>query len=79
MDNTLAKIKELIQTKFGIPSHDVLDEEPFVVIGISSMQMANFLVDVEENFAVTIDFRMVNFFELDSPRKLATHIHRRFA
>ena len=68
---TLKKIKALIQEKFGIPTRNFMDNESFVIIGISSKQMEYFLVDIEVNFAIRIDVHGVNFFDIDTPLKLA--------
>ena len=73
---TLDKIKGQLKAKFAIPSRHFSDNESFVAMGISSMQMHNFIDHVQEHFAVSIDMHRVNYFDIDSPLKLANLVDK---
>ena len=73
---TLEKIRGQIQAKFAIRRRDFMDNESFSAMGISSMQMAHFLNDIGERYAITIDLQEIDFFDIDSPLKLANLIDR---
>jgi acyl carrier protein len=74
--NALEKIRSLIIQKFGISPGDFTDDDSFVTIGVTSMQMINFIADIEELFAFAFDFEKLDFTEIESPRKLAQFIEK---
>ena len=74
--NALEKIKLTMMKKFAI-SPQVFDKnEDFASMGISSVQIANLLFEIETTFGVKIDFNEISFLDVDSPQKVADYIEK---